>query len=100
MGNSIYGLLSRYFPRCQLGRNLRDDLPTDTDRLLFGVVELSVGGVNDFSVNLICPSTIVSEDTRRTHNVTLGFTDTLSVIESFDRSQQKQVLLEKIRKVV
>lgn len=61
---------------------LRDNLPANANRFLLGVVEMFVGGVNDLSMNLVCPSTIVSENIGCNLNVTLGHIDALSVIQS------------------
>lgn len=88
MGNSIYGFLSRYFRQWnKLGAGLRDNLPANANRFLLGVVEISRGGVDDLSMDLVCPSTIVSKNIGCDLNIAHGHIDTLPVIQSLDRSQ-------------
>lgn len=81
-------------------KDLRDDLSANTDGLLLGVVELSGSGVNDLSVDLVGPPTVVSEDVGSGLDITLGLGNGLSVVEGLDGGKEEQVLLEEVRKVV
>jgi hypothetical protein len=51
-------------------------------------------------VDLVGPSTVVSEDVGGGLDVTLGLGNGLSVVESLDGGEEEPVLLEEVRKVV
>jgi hypothetical protein len=57
----------------------------DTHGLLADVVECVGGCVNDLALDLVCPSTVVSQATDARGNVNvLGHVESLAVVESLD----------------
>jgi hypothetical protein len=75
---------------------LRNDLSTDTDGLVPGVVESSGLGVNDLSVDLVRPTTVVSQASGSSVDVDLRVGNALSVVQRLDRGDLKDVLLNQI----
>jgi hypothetical protein len=56
-----------------------------THGLLADVVECVGGGVNDLALDLVCPSTVVSQATGAGGNVNVpGHAESLSVVESLN----------------
>ena len=71
-----------------------------TYRLLASVCE-SVGiSVDSLALDLVGPSTIVTETASSQTNVDLCHRQRLSVVETFDRSKGVQVLLNQFRQLV
>lgn len=72
----------------------RNDLTTDTDGLVLGVGELGLGGLDSLTVDLVCPSTVVSEDSGSLGNIkALGDGKGLSVVERFEGSEDINISL-------
>jgi hypothetical protein len=73
-----------------------DNLSTDSDGLVLGVVEGSGHGVDDLSVDLVGPSSVVSQTSGSHGNITLGKGNGLSVVQRLNRGKEKKVLLHKV----
>jgi len=71
-----------------------DDLTTDTDGFVSGEGELVLAGLNGLTMDLVCPSTVVSEDSSGFSDVeTLGNSKGLSVVEGFKGSKDIDISL-------
>ena len=69
----------------------------NTDRLLPDVVEGIGACVDNFTLDLVCPTTVVPQAASGSRNVdALGHAEGLAVVESLDSSEQVCVLLEEI----
>lgn len=67
-----------------------------TYSLLAGVRESLVVGINSLSLDLIGPSTVVSQDASDHSNVVLGQRDGLSVVQRLDSGKGIKVLLDQL----
>jgi len=61
-----------------------DNLTTNTNRLFSDVVEGIGAGVDNLTLDLVCPTTIVSQAARGSSNITLCHGESLSVVERLD----------------
>jgi len=82
----------------QCPRGLRDNLSTDTNGLLFCVVEFSMFCINNLSVDFIGPPTIVPQASGSSTNIALGHANTLSVVERLYGGYLEEILIEEICK--
>lgn len=73
-----------------------DDLAAHADGLVLGEVESSRLGVDDLSVDLVGPSSVVSQAAGGAQNVTTGVCQTLSVVERLDGREHGDVLLKEV----
>lgn len=72
-----------------------DDLTTDTDRLMSGEGEFGIRGLDGLAVNLVGPTTVVSEDSGRLgHIKALGNGKDLSIVESLEGSENVYISLD------
>lgn len=74
----------------------RDDLATDPNGLVAGVVEGFRVGVDDLAVDLIGPTTVVPDASGRVGDVDLGDGVGLAVVEGFDGSEDVAVLFHQV----
>ena len=49
-------------------------------RLLFGIVESLRVGLNDLALDLVCPSTVVSQAPSAHANIHLGYAESLAIV--------------------
>lgn len=71
-----------------------DDLTTDTNGLVSGESKLVFASFDGFTVNLVCPSTVVSEDGGGLGNIeSLGNGKGLSVVEGLEGSKDIDISL-------
>jgi hypothetical protein len=72
----------------------------DTDGLLPDVVEGIRAGVDNLTLNLVCPTTVVPQAASCGRNVNvLGHAESLAVVEGLDGGEQIGILLEEIGKL-
>ena len=76
-----------------------DDLTANTNGLLLDVVESVRAGVNNLTLNLVCPTTVVSQAARGSSNITLCHCESLAVVEGLNSSELVRVLIEEISKL-
>jgi len=74
-----------------------DNLTGNTDWLMLGVAKLLVGGLDDLALNLVGPTTVVSEDGGRLGDIeALGSRERLTVVESLDTGKDVQISLDEL----
>lgn len=71
-----------------------------THRLLLDVVEGIGGGVNDLALNLVGPTSVVSDAADGSTDITLGHGEGLAVVERLDRRKLIGVALHQLGKLV
>jgi len=64
--------------------------------LLLDVVESVWGGVDDLTLDLVCPTTVVSQATSGHGNIDVGHGESLAVVERLDGGESRSVLLEEV----
>lgn len=73
-----------------------DDLATDADGLMAGVVEGLGIGVDNLAVDLVCPAAIVSDTAGSVGNVDLSDGEGLAVVKGLDGSQGIAMLFHQV----
>lgn len=68
----------------------------DTHRFLLGVVERIRIGVNDLALNLVCPSTIISQTSSAQADINLGHVDRLAIVHRFNSCELVEVLVKEV----
>lgn len=72
----------------------RNNLTTNTNGLVLGVGELCLGSLDSLSVDLVCPSPVVSEDGGGLGDIeALGDGKSLTVVERFEGSKNIDISL-------
>jgi hypothetical protein len=72
----------------------------DTDRLLPDVVEGIGAGIDNLTLNLVCPTTVVPQAASCSRNVNaLGHAESLAVVEGLDGGEQIGIFFEEIGKL-
>lgn len=74
----------------------RNNLSNNTDWLVLGVVELVGISLDNLSVNLISPTSVVSDATSNGSNITLGHGDGLSVVQRLDGGENEVVTVNQV----
>jgi hypothetical protein len=104
------GLLGGLQDNCVAGGGGRSDLPgpheqgevpgdnlaTDTDGLVTGVVHGVGVGVDGLAANLVGPSAVVTQATGRVGHVQLGHGQGLAVVQGFDAGDDVHIPLEEV----
>jgi hypothetical protein len=70
-----------------------------TYRLLSDVVEGIGAGVDNLTLNLVCPSTVVSQTARSSSNITLCHCESLAVVERLDSSECVRFSVKEVGKL-
>jgi hypothetical protein len=68
--------------------------------LLADVVECVGTSVNNLTLNLICPSSVVSDASRSSGNVALGHGNRLSIVKSLNGGKCLNITVEELSKLV
>ena len=74
-------------------------MTANTDRLVSGVVESLMISVDDLAVDLVCPSSVISQAASCCANIALGYGKCLTVVKCFDRGKRIDFLFKKIREL-
>jgi hypothetical protein len=77
----------------------RDNLTADTDRLGSGVVEHIGSNINCLALDLVGPTTVVSEAANNGTDIATGVGDGLSVVERLNSGEEVEVLLGEVGKL-